>query len=58
MDLILLGRYLEYLSNATGLHANESLFIVGLFLQNTTRSAFRDLYNFFCEVFLGETNFW
>jgi hypothetical protein len=43
MNLILLDRYLKYLSNATDLPKSEPLFIAGLFVQNTTRSAFREL---------------
>jgi hypothetical protein len=42
MNPILLDRYMEYLPNATGLDAKRILFLAWLFLQNTTRSDFRE----------------
>jgi hypothetical protein len=42
MKPIFLDGYLVYLSNATGLDAKRILFLAWLFLQNTTRSDFRE----------------
>jgi hypothetical protein len=42
MNTILLDRYLEYLSNATGLDVNRVLFLAWLFLKITTKSDFRE----------------
>jgi hypothetical protein len=42
MKPIFFDGYLVYLSNATGLDAKRVLFLAWLFLQNTTRSDFRE----------------